>query len=362
MSSIFLPLHVWDREFDSRLVLAILLASRGKTVFIGHEYNMVPLYGKENCQAIFRAGGAVNNYRGVWDKIVTEKEGIAVTQDEEGINKVPLSFIQDKSTERTYASLNKNDIDSYLNHSSIDAVSATTAQLSWGKIHKEFLAEIYTQQEARQYAKEKQIIERSSIRFDILGGIGELINNKTINSLNKIFKTFVLVVDNFTIDQGRHGQGLHDPSGDMRAEGRTEEEINYLLERIKAERELEIRARESFSKLVLKLTENFPHVQFIIRPHPVHPREYWHRTFAEQNIDILASGCVHPWLYAAACTIHSGCTTGLEAFAANTKNFDVSELIDERPRYVTTQLFTTPNKNPRPLRTHVRSVRSDKSS
>ena len=182
MSSIFLPLHVWDREFDSRLVLAILLASRGKTVFIGHEYNMVPLYGKENCQAIFRAGGAFNNYRGAWDKIVTEKEGIAVTQDEEGINKVPLSFTQDKSTERTYASLNKNDIDSYLNHSSIDAVSATTAQLSWGKIHKEFLAEIYTQQEARQYAKEKQIIERSSIRFDILGGIGELINKKTINS------------------------------------------------------------------------------------------------------------------------------------------------------------------------------------
>ena len=103
MGSIFLPLHVWDREFDSRLALGILFANYGNNVFIGHEYNLSPLYGVENGQGIFRAGAVTKNYRGIWDKKITEMEGIAVTQDEEGINKVPLTFSQDKVVNKMHA-------------------------------------------------------------------------------------------------------------------------------------------------------------------------------------------------------------------------------------------------------------------
>ena len=61
MNNIYLPLHVWDREFESRLVIAFLEAWKGNTAIIGHEYNISKLYGKDENAILFRAGGPLNH-------------------------------------------------------------------------------------------------------------------------------------------------------------------------------------------------------------------------------------------------------------------------------------------------------------
>lgn len=335
MSSVFLPLHVWDREFDSRLVLALLLAEANKTVFIGHEYNMVPLYGEEKYQCMLRAGCSTRNYRSMWDKSISSKDGIVITQDEEGINKIPLLFEIDKDSNMHKAGIDLSRIGCNTNHAGVEDIKWTTSQLSWGRMHGKFLVETYTDKNTRRYVRDSQLINSSPLRFELLGEIGVQINKSMISSITHLFKTYVLVIDNFVIDQGKEGDGLHDPSVDMRQSGKSEKEIQEALDAIKNDREIEIKARSNFSRLIEHLSLVFPDICFIVRPHPVAPRDYWHKRFAaSKNIEIIGRGSIHPWIYAACCTIHSGCTTGLEAFATKTCNFDVSNLIGDRPTYV----------------------------
>ena len=39
MSIVCLPIHVWDRELDSHILLSALIAQQGYPVIFGHEYN-----------------------------------------------------------------------------------------------------------------------------------------------------------------------------------------------------------------------------------------------------------------------------------------------------------------------------------
>ena len=84
MSNIFFPLHVWDREFDSRLLLSIVLAQdKNNCIIFGHEYNMLPLLGKTKVQYMFRTGQAERTYRSEWDKAIKSTGGLSILQDEE---------------------------------------------------------------------------------------------------------------------------------------------------------------------------------------------------------------------------------------------------------------------------------------
>lgn len=343
MSAVFLPIHVWDREFDSRVLIASILAGLGKTVFLGHEYNMAPLYGKSLNQFIFRAGRAAGNYRGKWDASITCKGGLAITQDEEGINKVPLLFSSDSVPK---ASVDYSAAQRFRNYANLEQASWTSHQLSWGSAHADFISSTYSDPEVRQFVSNNQIIDSTSVRFDALSDVGSSINKEQITSLNCIFGSFVLVLDNFTIDQGKEGARLHNPYRDLRNSGVPRHECLAELIRLQSERNREIDARKSFLEVLKQLSQAFPSTQFIFRPHPVHPREYWMRNLSSlKNFTVLSKGGAHPWLYSAACTIHSGCTTGLEASASNTPSIDISNLIAERPKYVQSSIpFFSKNK------------------
>ena len=100
------------------------------------------------------------------------------------------------------------------------------------------------------------------------------------------------------------------------------------------DREYEIQSRQDFAALIKKLSIQNPSLNFIFRPHPALNPTYWYNSFATQkNIHVICRGSVQPWIYAALATIHSGCTTGLEAYGCNINTIDVSRLIGERSSY-----------------------------
>ena len=88
----FLPLHVWDREFDSRLILALTLANEGNSVLIGNEHNIRPMLGKSKYQFLLRSGFACNGDRHIWDRDVANANGTVVLHDEEGVNNMHLEL------------------------------------------------------------------------------------------------------------------------------------------------------------------------------------------------------------------------------------------------------------------------------
>lgn len=63
------------------------------------------------------------------------------------------------------------------------------------------------------------------------------------------------------------------------------------------------------------LAEAFPGHRIVIRPHPAESHDIWQEiAAAHENVNVVYSGSVAPWLLAAAATIHNGCTTAVESF------------------------------------------------
>ena len=95
MPNLYLPIHVWDREIDSRLVISYLSANAGIDTLIGHEYNMSPMYPRDEYACLFRAGAPLDHHiRGGWHRDITKRGGTVITHDEEGVNNMPLDIEQ----------------------------------------------------------------------------------------------------------------------------------------------------------------------------------------------------------------------------------------------------------------------------
>jgi len=73
---------------------------------------------------------------------------------------------------------------------------------------------------------------------------------------------------------------------------------------------------ESFKQLIPALEQVFPNLTIVIRPHPSENLRVYNEIAANSNhVHVTNEGNVIPWLIAAKCMIHNGCTTGLEAYA-----------------------------------------------
>ncbi len=74
-----------------------------------------------------------------------------------------------------------------------------------------------------------------------------------------------------------------------------------------------------FQRLLPEVAAAFPGRTVILRPHPAENHEFWRAHLASYpNVRVLAEGNVVPWLKAAACLIHNGCTTAVEGFLMGT--------------------------------------------
>ena len=95
MPNLYLPIHVWDREIDSRLVISYLSANAGIDTLIGHEYNMSPMYPRDKHACLFKQSAPLDhNIRGGWHRDITIRGGTVITHDEEGVNNMPLEIEQ----------------------------------------------------------------------------------------------------------------------------------------------------------------------------------------------------------------------------------------------------------------------------
>jgi len=89
----------------------------------------------------------------------------------------------------------------------------------------------------------------------------------------------------------------------------------------------------AFLSLVPKLSQAFPQLAIIVRPHPTESQDVY-RQLASGNrrIHVTNDGNVVPWLQGAKALVHNGCTTGVEAFVMRTPAFSyrpsVCEAID----------------------------------
>jgi surface carbohydrate biosynthesis protein len=86
----------------------------------------------------------------------------------------------------------------------------------------------------------------------------------------------------------------------------------------------------SFQELIPKLSQAFPELSIIIRPHPTEGHDvYLKIASGNPRIQVTNEGNVVPWLLAAKALIHNGCTTGVEAFVVGTPAISYRAVINE---------------------------------
>ena len=184
----FFPLHVWNRELDSRLVLCFILAQLGQRSIIGHEYNISPYYKISANSLLFRAGSPIDHpVRGKWHETISKNNGIVITHNEEGVNNMPLIYANEKDSYR--AELDNNNIYALRSKASPKALNNVTAQLAWGRLHRILSIKRLENIQSRTIAMHRTY-EASSIRFDLLGHLGFALNSRLIDSINNIFGRF----------------------------------------------------------------------------------------------------------------------------------------------------------------------------
>lgn len=311
MGLICLPLHVWDRELDSRIVLACLLADNGHQVIFGHEHNMEPLYAYFRNIFYYGAGKPVfNKTRTYWQYNIIKNGGYVGLTFEEGLNDVQSNY--------------------YVQFAGItaDGFRNITKIYSWCQTEKDLMLS-QAPPALRPHLDAKTILA-GSIRLELLGSLGDDYFKRRSSSISSFIGPHILISDNF----GFEGWGTRKPY-DMTSDLQQRITDDSYLEKVLSKRQDYLRkaetARRDFAKTVERIIKHHPSTLFILRPHPAVDPRFWHENiFPYRNLIILYKDSVEPWLFSAKTIIHAGCTVGLQAELSGKKSIDISSIYNDQ--------------------------------
>lgn len=168
------------------------------------------------------------------------------------------------------------------------------------------------------HAEKSKFVVTGSPRFDLLKPCFRHIDIENVEKLRKRYGSFVLVCTRF----GAVNRVPDEPttlskrSYDIRAEGGALKKYSQaqVLETMFGAWEKISYEFTSFVPSLAKLVQDFPDVNFVIRPHPAERQSFYTESFSHfENVIVEKSGDVRPYIRAAEVVIHSECTTGIEA-------------------------------------------------
>ena len=331
---ICLPIHVLDRELDAVILTSVIASSQGHTVVFGDEHNISGLYPVAKKLTVIRHGSATQDpTRAGWNKAILKNKGKSIHYNLEGVNNIPHTAEEVAIGE---ACLRKFRIRANYQSDSISIEGKTLTAEDW----KEQTSKYYFKNKLEQdyfMGKHGDALLNEGI-FSISGDIrdpltselgSKIFSRRAINIRGLIAAPFVLVSDNFSIDHfGMNGKGHISRESHLRVEGLSEAQIRLYNERAKDVRLSEIEARSRFVQLLIHIATLMPQVVFVVRPHPVCDPTFLNSALSGlRNVIVLYRDSIYPWIYASACVLHSGCTTGYESAKACRPTFDISNLI-----------------------------------
>lgn len=91
---------------------------------------------------------------------------------------------------------------------------------------------------------------------------------------------------------------------------------------------------DHFQELIPFIANKFASTRIIIRPHPVENKHVYQQLASKfNNVQVAQKGNVIPWIRASTALIHSGCTTGIEAYLSNKPAIAYVPITDSRYGY-----------------------------
>jgi surface carbohydrate biosynthesis protein len=304
MRSVILPSENQTREFEAKLLLACVLATRGFEVVVGARHTI------HNRVADFAPSIYIaKDFRKPSERILKLIEGLGhciVAWDEEGfVQPVPSLYY-----ERRY---------------SLDAISRVKHVFAWGEDNAALM------KGAPQWP-DIPIHGTGNPRLDLLRPELRGFHTAASRSLKDSYGRFVLFDTNFA---------SFNPAI---------KSVAPILNHATAKPSLYVQGRfklyERWKAMIPALAEQLGEVKLIIRPHPAEDHGVW-QSIAEtrENIKVVHQGSAVPWILAADVMIHSGCTTGVEAYLLGRQSIsfrpeNLTTLEDDLPDYLSAVVNT----------------------
>lgn len=305
--NILFPVETINRELDFRLFLAVLFADKSRRIFIGqHDLldSLVPkmeggLYVGKNLFKNEFPTSLLGNY------LRLKEHGFSVVHlDEEG-----AIYAGDEDEWR-------NMLDRRLD---VTVLREDDFVCTWG----DFQARHYR---SKNPLKPSNIRVTGHPRFDLYKDQYRVYYQQEVAELKEKYGRFILLNTNLTL--ANNSLGLHD-SFSARCYYDSSDSVKRL-NAVRAWRHTtEILA--NFVTLVHRLCIEFPDLSIIVRPHPSEDQSFYRTVFnGVDNVHVVHSGSVGPWIMASEALIHDGCTTAIEAYFSDKPIINYKSVNDTR--------------------------------
>lgn len=173
-----------------------------------------------------------------------------------------------------------------------------------------------------------------SPNFDLMRPEYQPLFEKEVTHLRARWGRFILINTNFVL-----GNKVSSYTGDFLSDwnqssiknvGRplNEEEQQVIKESVSFYEKL----FEEYAIMLKAVSARFPSINFILRPHPSENQERWRQVLAGlPNVHVIFEGSVVSWILASLGMIHTGCTTGIEAWGLRRPVIRYNPIAKENP-------------------------------
>lgn len=276
---LFLPIETKVRELDAKLLLTYYALQENYNVVLGLS-EMVEIALEYLPNGIFLDKGYTDHNKWRRFKNAHDNGHLSVNLEEEGF---PL-------TEKELY------LKKHVNPQSLHIIDY---EFCWGEVQKNTLINAYP------FVKEKCVITGNP-RFDLLRKKYRNLFDDKVKEIKDKYGPFILVNTRFPLytktvnDDGSINQGAFERLGKIYGASYQNKMVTEY---------------KKFIIMVKKLSERYPNLNIIVRPHPSDNFNVYNKDLqGYKNISIVHTGNVINWILASKLVIHSSCTTGVESF------------------------------------------------
>lgn len=283
---IYFPMEIASRELDSRLLLAAIAASHGFEVVLGQKWLI-----ERNIEHM-TPGVYLSKTLTVRDakmlKRAKEAGYTVVAVDEE----MPGLVVQDQDFWWV----------------SPDAVKQTDAVFLAGTHNAQAFTNVFG-------LSVGHVSQASNARWDLMRPELRGIYDEEVANIQRRFGEFILINSNLGFINSEKGDAQTMIDNLVRM-GKID--LNNLRQARHVEQGLAMEKanKAALLELLPRLSQQFPDVKVVLRPHPSERMQSWHDWAGDiPNLAIVREGPAIPWIIASRLLIHTNCTTGVEAIA-----------------------------------------------
>jgi surface carbohydrate biosynthesis protein len=295
---IYIVIETKVRDLDSRLFLAMHLASKGMTVFIGYKGDINKFINKHMLRnGIYIAKSLTKGNEKKYIELRSKGYEIASIDEESGYTAVDYSkFITSRFS---------NSTASYADYI-----------FCWGSRDQYEIIKQFPE------TKEKVFLTGNP-RVDLWRQDFSEYDKNSVERLRKQYGKFVLLSSNLAL--ANDTMSYEDRVNSLKKVGYIKSDAD--LKTFHTEIDMQKKMFRHFVKLIKYLAVEIPSMNFIIRAHPSEFQKPWCNELEKySNVYVVHKGNISSWVRASVAVLHNGCTTGFQGVISGVKTIAYTPL------------------------------------